>query len=189
MKRKCFIASLPFALLSMKNLAAQTTYEKGEKMLIVYYSWSGNTRYAANIIKDILKCDILEVLPEKPYPSDYNETVAIAKKEADAEFKPKIKTKISNLQEYGTIILGSPNWWGSIASPIRTFLAENDMSGKKLVPFMTHEGSRMGRSIKEVKKLCPKSEILDALPIRGGSVKGSKAEIEKWLRLNGLLGK
>lgn len=80
MKRKYFIASLPFALLSMKNLAAQTTYEKGEKMLIVYYSWSGNTRYAANIIKDILKCDILEVLPEKPYPSDYNETVAIAKK-------------------------------------------------------------------------------------------------------------
>ncbi|MFR6032328.1 MAG: hypothetical protein ACLUKN_03575 [Bacilli bacterium] len=80
MKRKYFIASLPFALLSMKNLAAQTTYEKGEKMLIVYYSWSGNTRYAANIIKDILKCDILEVLPEKPYPSDYNETVAIAKR-------------------------------------------------------------------------------------------------------------
>ena len=185
MKRKDFLkAFLPFA--AMTAFAGPAS---GKKAAVVYYSWSGNTRYAANIIKDILKCDILEVLPEKPYPSDYNETVAIAKKEADAEFKPKIKTKVSNLQEYGTIILGSPNWWGSIASPIRTFLAENDMSGKKLVPFMTHEGSRMGRSIKEVKKLCPKSEILDALPIRGGSVKGSKAEIEKWLRLNGLLGK
>ncbi len=187
MKRKNFIAALPLALLSIRNLAAQTAEEKGKKMLIIYYSWSGNTRYVANLIKELTKAEILEVLPEKPYPTDYNETVAIAKKEADAEFKPKIKTKISNLQEYDAIILGSPNWWGSIASPIRTFLAENDMAGKKILPFMTHEGSRMGRSVKEIKKLCPKSEILDSIPIRGGSVKSSKSEVEKWLRSNGLL--
>ena len=182
MNRKKFITLLPAAILSARGLAAQTSETKGNKMLIVYYSWSGNTRHIANLIKNFTKADTLEILPEKPYPDSYNQTVDIAKKEVDSEYKRPIKTKIPKLDDSETILIGSPNWWGTISSPIRTFLADNDLSGKKIAPFMTHEGSRMGRAESDIKKLCPNSEILEALPIRGGFVKRANDEVEKWLQ-------
>ena len=182
MNRKKFIAMLPAVLLSAGKLAAQTQERKGQKMLIVYYSWSGNTRHLANTIKGLANADILEILPEKPYPNVYRQTVDIAKKEVDAGYKPPIKTKIPSLADYDIILVGSPNWWGTISSPMRTFLAGSDFSGKKIAPFMTHEGSRMGRAEADIKKLCPNAEILEALPIRGGSVKSAESEAEKWLK-------
>lgn len=181
MNRKKFIALLPAAILSARGLAAQTPETKGKKMLIVYYSWSGNTRHIANLIKDFTKADVLEILPEKPYPESYNQTVDIAKKEVDSEYKRPIKTEIPKLDDYGTILIGSPNWWGTISSPIRTFLAGSDLSGKRIAPFMTHEGSRMGRAERDIKTLCPNSEILEALPVRGGSVRRANGEVEKWM--------
>lgn len=182
MNRKKFMATLPAALFAMRELCAQTTQKKGQKMLIVYYSWSGNTRFLANTIKRLSNADILEILPEKPYPNSYRQTVDIAKKETDAGYTPPIKTKIPNISDYDMILIGSPNWWGTVSSPIRTFICENNLSGKKIAPFMTHEGSRMGRSLSDIKKLCPNSEILEALPIRGGSVKDAEKEAEKWLK-------
>ena len=184
MNRKTFIALLPMALFSAKGLLAQSLERK--KMLVAYYSWSGNTRRLANMIKDASGADLLEILPEKPYPDVYRQTVNIAKKEVDSAYKPPIKTKISNLSDYDLIFVGSPNWWGTISSPIRTFLSENDFSGKKLAPFITHEGSRLGRAVEDIKQLCPKSEILPALPIRGGSVNRAGEEVKTWLQKLGI---
>lgn len=182
MNRKKFMATLPAALFAMRELCAQTPEKKGQKILIVYYSWSGNTRFLANTIKRLSNADILEILPEKPYPDSYRQTVDIAKKETDAGYTPPIKTKIPNISDYDMILIGSPNWWGTVSSPIRTFICENNLSGKKIALFITHEGSRMGRSLSDIKKLCPNSEILEALPIRGGSVKEAEKEAEKWLK-------
>ena len=151
-------------------------------MLIVYYSWSGNTRYTAQLIKKFTNADIAEIIPEKPYPNAYRQTVDIAKKEADAQYKPPIKTKIPNLSEYEVIFIGSPNWWGTIASPVRTFLSENQLNGKKIALFMTHEGSRTGHALSDLKKMCPQSEILDPLAIRGSAVKEAGSDIENWLK-------
>lgn len=187
MKRKEFIAMIPASLLAAKAWAQKQEGAKGKKMLIAYYSWSGNTRHLANIIKEATKADIVEIVPEKPYPSGYRQTVDQAKKEIDAEYKAPIKTKVPNLAEYDIVFVGSPNWWGTISSPVRTFLAENDFSGKKIAPFMTHEGSRMGRAVGDIKKLCGKSEILEALPIRGGAVKNSAEETQNWLKRLGVI--
>ena len=69
-----------------------------------------------------------------------------------------------------------------MAPPVATFLSSYDFTGKTIVPFMTHEGSRMGRYASDIKKLCPKAKILEGLPVRGSNVKEAKGDVNKWLR-------
>lgn len=157
------------------------------KMLIVYFSHSGNTRKIADQIKAATGADMFEVTSVKPYPKDYDTVVAQAKIEVNKHFKPDIKAKVANLAQYDTIFLGSPCWWGTIAPPLATFLSVSDMSGKTIVPFMTHEGSRMGRSVEDIKQLCPQAKVLDGLPVRGSKVKSANEEVIQWLRKNNLI--
>ncbi len=181
-KINIFTAGL-LILLSLQNMRAQqSTSPANKKILVVYYSWSGNTREMATQIKNATGADIFEIIPEKTYPADYNACVDQAKKEIHADFKPALKTKLDNIEKYDVIFVGSPNWWNTIAPPVATFLSAYNLSGKTIVPFMTHEGSRMGNSVSDIKKLCPKSTVLNGLPIRGGSVKNAQADILKWLR-------
>jgi hypothetical protein len=93
---------------------------------------------------------------------------------------------LGNLEKYKLIIVGSPNWWGTIASPIRTILSSYDFSGKTIATFITHEGSHMGNSIKDINKICNASKVLDGLAIRGGSVKRADKDVEKWLNQIGV---
>lgn len=94
-------------MLSGSKLLAETASAK-KKVLVVYYSWSGNTRRVANMIKDYGGFDVYEAVPEKAYPSVYRQTVDQARKEIDDGYKPPLKSKIDNLDDYDTIVLGSP---------------------------------------------------------------------------------
>lgn len=158
-----------------------TALQAQNKVLIAYFSWGGNTRNVAEQIKGFTKADIFEIVPVTAYPKGYNDCVEQAKKEVNENFKPALKTKVPNFADYDIIIVGSPNWWGTIAPPVATFLSSYDFSGKTILPFITHEGSRMGQSESYIKKLCPKATLLNGLPIRGGSVKSAGADIQKWL--------
>lgn len=181
MNRKTFLQMLPAAICSTGAINAAEKSARRKKALIAYYSWSGNTRHIAERIRAFTGADILEVVPELAYPSVYRQTVDMAKKENDAEYRRPIKTKPANLSEYDAIFVGSPNWWGTISGPMRTLLYENDFSGKKIMPFITHEGSRLGRAVAEIKKICPKAEVAEAIAIRGGSVKSADADVLKWI--------
>jgi flavodoxin len=86
------------------------------------------------------------------------------------------------LAAYGTVIIGYPNWWGSIPMALFTFFESGDFSGKAILPFCTHEGSGMGRSAADIARLCPKARVLEGLAIRGSGVAAAHASIEKWLR-------
>lgn len=160
------------------NSCAQT-HPKTKKILVVYFSYSGNTRIIANQIQKATNGDIFEVIPIKAYPSNYNAVVDQAKKEVNSNYKPDLKTKINNIESYDIIFVGSPCWWYTIAPPISTFLSSYDLSGKTIIPFMTHEGS--GLKVDDIKKLCPNSTILEGLAIRGSSVSSAQNDIEKWL--------
>lgn len=153
----------------------------GKKALVVYFSHSGNTRVVAEQIARAAGADILEIVPENPYPTAYNAVVDQAKKEIEAGYRPAIATPIPDLASYDTVFVGSPCWWYTIAPPVATFLEECDLRGKTVAPFMTHEGSRMGRSVDDIRKLCPASTVTEGLPVRGGSVAGAAPEVEKWL--------
>lgn len=170
------------------HLAAATTdaTKPGKKILIVFYSRTGNTREVANQIHQLVGGDLVAMETVTPYPSDYRETTRQAKRELESDSRPPIKTKILDLASYDVVFVGSPNWWGTISMPVMTFLSENDLSGKTMAPFLTHGGSALGRSRADIQKLCPKATILDGLAILGTAAKASQDHVATWLRSIGM---
>ena len=169
--------------LSSAQAAATGT---GKKVLVVYYSRSGNTREVANQIHQSVGGDIVEIQTVNPYPADYRETTALAKKELESGYKPPIKTKVANIGSYDIVFLGSPNWWGTIATPVMTFLSEHNLTGKAIAPFITHGGSALGRSVVDIGKFSPKSTILEGLAVWGKEAKASQGAVAEWLRKLGM---
>jgi len=163
-----------------KSEEAQTL--KSKKVLVVYFSRSGNTRELANQIQKNVGGDVIEIQTVDPYPRDYDAVVKQAKQEIESGYKPALKTKIENIRSYDVIFVGSPNWWNTIAPPVTTFLSEHDLSGKTVVPFITHHGSGKGQSVTDIAKLSPKSTILDGIAIWGRDVKNSQNEVSAWLQ-------
>lgn len=174
-----------FAAPVLLHLSSALAAEKGvgmKKVLIVYYSRSGNTREIANQIHKIVVGDIIELQTVEPYPDEYNAVTKQAKEELNSGYKPPLKTKVNNIGSYDGIFIGSPNWWSTIASPVKTFLSEYDLSGKTIAPFITHAGSRLGRSVTDIATLCPNSTVLDGLAIWGKDVKTAQSEVSAWVR-------
>ncbi len=157
------------------------------KILVVYFSHSSNTRELAKQVQELTGGDLFEIVPEKQYPAEYDDVVKQAKEELKSDFKPKLQTKLKNLAAYDMVFIGSPNWWGTVAGPVRTFLADYDLEGKSVAPFITHEGSGMGSSARDISKRCPGATILDGLAVRGSSVKSARSDVSQWLRKLNLL--
>lgn len=169
------------ALLNSVN--AETVDAK--KILVVYYSHSGNTKQVANKIHKKAGGDIFEIKTSHKYTSAYKEHTEQAKKEIAEGFKPELTTKVDNIKKYDVIFIGTPIWWGTMAPPVLTFLSEYDLSGKTVVPFCTHGGGGQARTFADIAKLAPKSKIL-----KGGEFYGNtstQGEIDKWLNEIGLI--
>ncbi|MBF0528371.1 MAG: flavodoxin [Deltaproteobacteria bacterium] len=156
------------------------------KVLIVYYSRSGNTRETANQIRQMPGGDIVEIQTVVPYPDDYDTVTKQARKELSSGYKPALKTKVGNIMSYDVIFVGSPNWWSTIATPVKSFLSEYDLSGKTIVPFITHGGGGLARSATDIAALCPHSTILDGLAVRGENAKNAQNSVSEWLRKLGM---
>ena len=159
------------ATILTSGAGAQTQPAPAKKVLVAYYSHSGNTREVARQIAGVSGGELFEIIPVTPYPSDYQTVVDQAKKEIAAGVRPALKSRVD-----------SPCWWATVAPPVATFLASYDLAGKTVVPFMTHEGSRMGHSEADIRKLCPQSTVPDGLPVRGSAAGSSKDAVEKWVR-------
>lgn len=172
------------ALLSTSMQSFAQGSPKSKKILVAYFSHSGNTRNMAKQIKEVTGGDIFEIEPSKVYPSEYKVLLEQAKTETKTFYKPALKTMPKNIDKYDIIIIGSPNWYSTIAPPVASFLSKLDLKGKIIVPFMTHGGGRMGHSMEYIKELCPNSKITEGLPIRGNQVTDAdtKPEIVKWLK-------
>lgn len=162
------------------------TTEAG-KTLIVYFSWSGNTRAVANTIQELTGCDIVEIEVEEPYSSVYNEVTARARQELDNDIRPALVTQVKNIGEYDTLIVGTPIWSSRLAPPVKSFLAMYDLTGKRIAPFCTHGGSGTAQSINNIRSVCPDSEILQSLAISSSQAKNSQSNIKRWLQSIGLI--
>jgi flavodoxin len=158
-----------------------------EHVLIAYYSHSGNTKKIADLIRRQTGGTLLEIKPEEPYPVSYNTVVEQAKKEIKAGYKPVIKTKVGQWDDYDTVFVGSPNWWSTIAPPIAAFLSENGLSGKRVIPFCTHGGGGAGNITKDIVKLCPNSTVLEALVVSGSGGGNIQADVSAWLSRIGVV--
>jgi flavodoxin len=153
-----------------------------KKVLVAYYSYGGSTRQIANHIHDMAGGDILEIQPVTPYPNDYDAVVKQAKEELASGHKPELKTKIDNLSSYDMVFVGFPNWCNTFPAPVRTFLSQHDFSGKTIVPFCTHGGTGLGRSVTDISTLCPRSKLLDGTAILARDVKASQEKVSEWLQ-------
>ena len=140
----------------------------------------GNTEIAAEMISSIIDADIFEIIADKKYPIKYDDCIEIAKKELRENSKIKLKQDI-DIKEYDTIFVGYPNWWGTMPMSVWTFLEEKDFTNKKVLPFCTHEGSGLGKSESDIKKLTGGAEVLKGLSINGSEVNNSEKQIKKWL--------
>jgi flavodoxin len=173
---------------------------KQDKILIAYFSRPGNnyvngtilnlpvgnTEVLAQTIQEMTNGDIFRIDTVTPYPSDYKKTTDVAGKELREKARPKLSDKVKNMKVYTVVFLGYPNWWGTIPMPIATFLSEYDFSGKTIAPFCTNEGSGLGRSIIDIKELCPQSNVLDGFTVRGGAVNQARNKVSIWLHELGL---
>ncbi|WP_229395352.1 flavodoxin [Methanosarcina sp. DH1] len=157
-----------------------------KKILVAYFSHTGNTRVIANQIHEKVGGDIFEIVTVNPYPTDYDAVVDQAKQEQEDNYRPQLKTKVENMDSYDVVFIGYPNWWGTMPMSVFTFLEEYDFSGKTIIPFCTHEGSGLGRSVEDITELCPQSTILDGLAIRGSSVETAQDDVSEWLRKIGM---
>lgn len=151
-----------------------------DKILIACYSWGGNTRTAAEMIRQATGGTLFEIKPAKPYPTEYRRCTEVAKQEINAGFRPELAAEI-DLKKYDVIFVGSPNWWGTMAPPVATFLTTHDLKGKTVIPFFTHGGGGMQRCEADVRKLCGKSNVLKAATFSGGSIRSAGEAMQKWL--------
>ncbi len=156
------------------------------KILVAFFSHSGNTRSVANNIKENTGGDLFEIRTVESYPADYNTVVEKARNELKSDYRPKLASKVANMEDYDVVFVGYPNWWSTIPMGVFTFLEEYDFCGKKIIPFCTHEGSGLGRSEKDIAKLCPDSEIREGLTIRGSSVSKAQNSVAEWLKKLGI---
>ena len=90
----------------------------------------------------------------------------------EEQYKPP-RISFPDVSKFTAVFLGTPNWWGSMSSPVRTFVASGALDGKRVIPFITHRGSRWGNFPADLKKACPKSEIAEGMALWGDSVKGA----------------
>lgn len=141
----------------------------------------GNTEAVARIIQELTGGELFQIEPVQAYSKDYNECIAQAQADQKRDARPELKTWPESLEPYDMVYLGYPNYWGTMPMAVFTFLEHFDFSGKIIRPFCTHEGSGMGGSISDIRKLCPGARVETGLSIRGGSVDRSKKDIEKWI--------
>lgn len=141
----------------------------------------GNTEVMARKIQELTGSDMFRIETIKSYPEDYIETTNVAQEEKRKNARPELTDSIDNIESYDTIYLGYPNWWGTMPMAVYTFLESYDFSGKTIIPYCTHEGSGMGSSERDIKKLCPNAKVLSGLAVRGGSVKSAAGKIKSWL--------
>lgn len=145
----------------------------------------GNTKIVAEKLKHLIDADVFEIKPLHEYPYDYNECTKRAKTEQVMDERPKINNILNHIEEYDNIYLGYPNWWSTMPMIVWTFLESYDLSGKHIYPICTHEGSEMGTSEKDLKKLCPNSVIHKGLAIKGSTVQNCDERLKQWLKDGG----
>ena len=155
------------------------------KALVVYYSQScGNTRKIAEMIGLTIGADLAELQTVEDYGSDYDAVMAKARDEINSGFVPELKPLSANLDDYDTIIIGTPTWWYTMAPAVRAFLRSTDLTGKRVYAFQTH-GGQPGSALKDMRRLSKGENIGDFAVVfdsEGGSrMQTSLDDLRSWI--------
>ena len=177
------MAGILTGLFGNKAVAEQIAIGRG-KAVVVYYSWSpdGNTRFAAQTIAKKLDAELFEIKEEKPYPTEYPACTKEAKPECQAKTLRAIQPIAGlDLKKYDAVFVGTPNWWGTMAPPVRTWLTQNvaALKGKTMCLFQTHGGGGMQRVGKEFAEVVgDAAKVLPPKAFSGSSVRRATTALE-----------
>ena len=149
------------------------------KILIAYYSLFQNTKRFAEEIANQTGGTLKEIIPENKYSFDYNTAAKEVRNQISRDFCPKLMLPDDFAEGYDTIFIGSPNWFKTMAPPVKSFLRRYDFANKKIILFCTHGGGGFGQMIEDIAAECPDSLLLEGLALGGGTV--NAGEIQKWL--------
>lgn len=157
------------------------------KALVLFYSQTSNTKAVAQEIATKLGADMEEIVPVELYDGDFQATIERGKKELDEGNYPEIQPLKANVADYDVVFIGYPVWFGTYAPPIFTFLAQVDLSGKKVVPFCTFGSGGLESSVKDLAEAEPNAEILPGYGVRAARLEAMPKEIDQFLKVNGFL--
>ena len=168
-------------VLSTRPSQAQTA-GSGSRALVAYFSRTCNTRVIAGQIRRARDADLFEIRPAEAYPEDYEATVAQARGERDSGYEPPLAATVAGIVAYDTVFLGMPIWGGTVPPVIRSFLSAHDLSGKTLVPFITHGGYGRGQSMQVIRAHAPRSRLLEGLTMEADQERRTLETVTRWLR-------
>lgn len=144
----------------------------------------GNTEVAAKLAAELSGAGLFEIRTVQDYPFDYRECVEVSKRELAENARPELAVQPPELDGVDTLVLCYPCWCGTMPMPVWTFLEGCDLAGKRILPMCTNEGSGMGRSEKDLRKLCPTAVIAPGLAITGSAAAQSQAALVGWMQEN-----
>ncbi len=171
------------------EVSRQATVEDGStkptKILIVYFSLTGNTNQVANMIKDFTKGEVFEIEPDFDYSKVQSRTEMenLGKEQVKEGFQPALKNSVTDIDTYDLIIVGSPVWWFSVTPPVMSFLSQYDLAGKRVAPFCTC-GSVAGDFFTQFEETIPDAEVQKGLTLTEDELKDEEEAQEKiriWL--------
>lgn len=142
----------------------------------------GNSAVAAETVQRAVGGDIFEAVPLEAYPDDYEACTDRARREYNEGERPLLKTYPGDVSKYDAIFLCYPNWWGTMPMPMFTLLEKLDLAGKKIAPLCTNEGSGLGRSEDDLRRMFKRSHVVKGLSVHGSAVVQAEKIITDWAR-------
>lgn len=192
-----------FDLCLMKQEYLKSLNKENGKTLVVYYSLvlpdgtdasasasrvivdgepHGTTEYMAKVIQEETGADVFEIQTVQEYPTEYRDVTSQASEEKESGFRPELATHIDNIDQYDTIFVGYPNWWGDMPMALYSFFDEYDLSGKTIIPFNSHGGSGFSQTVQSIATLEPNATVsTDGLSLSRGTVPTSRDTIAEWV--------
>lgn len=178
---------------TLTNNQNETTMNKKGKTLVVFFSHAGenysvgnievgNTQIVADYISEITGAEQFEIVADKDYDMPYMELIEVAKQEANNGELPAMVGGLEHLDQYDTVFIGGPVWWGTYPQVMFTFFRDYDLNGKTIIPFTTHEGSGLASCVDDVKEAYPNAVVKPGFAIYGHEVRSGRAKVEKWLK-------
>ena len=167
--------------------------EKNAKVLIVFFSHAGenyavgnikvgNTKLVADEIQKVTGGDEFEIVAERNYDMPYGSLTKLAKEEQERNEKPAFKGEVKDIDQYSTVFIGGPVWWGTYPQVMFSFFDKYDLNGKTIIPFTTHEGSGLGSVVEDLKKLYPNATFKEAFSIYGHETRNDLSKVSKWMK-------
>ena len=191
---KKIVFTLLAVLVSLTGCNAKQTEKtmSNSKSLVVFFSHAGenysvgnikvgNTKIVADYISEITGADQFEIVTHKYDGMKYTPLTELAQEEANNNERPPFEGTLENLDQYDTIFIGGPIWWGTYPMVMFTFFDTYDLNGKTIYPFTTHEGSGLGNVVSDIRRAYPKANVQKGFSIYGHEVRTNKAKVEKWL--------